>query len=59
MKFLFKCFRVKYLIILSKKFVFKIPISHAEGRFYNDEETINNLIKIDQIILNTWLKMKL
>jgi phosphoribosylformylglycinamidine (FGAM) synthase-like amidotransferase family enzyme len=37
----------------------KIPISHAEGRFYNDEETINNLIKIDQIILNTSIKMEL
>jgi len=27
----------------------KIPISHAEGRFYNDEETINNLIKNNRI----------
>ena len=42
-----------------KKFVLKIPISHAKGRFYNDEETINNLIKIEQIILNTCIKMEL
>ena len=35
---------------LSKKSVLKIPIAHAEGRFYADDETINNLIKNDQII---------
>ena len=28
----------------------KVPIAHAEGRFYADDETINNLIKNDQII---------
>ena len=28
----------------------KIPIAHTKGRFHADDETINNLIKIDRII---------
>ena len=34
----------------SKKYILKIPIAHAEGRYYADNETINDLIKNDQII---------
>ena len=34
----------------SNKNVIKIPIAHAEGRYYADNKTINSLISNDQII---------
>ncbi|MBH08334.1 MAG: hypothetical protein CMP71_04735 [Flavobacteriales bacterium] len=40
----------KFVYKFSKKSVLKIPIAHTEERFYADDETINNLIKNDQII---------
>ena len=36
-----------------KKIVLKIPIAHAEGSFYTDDETINSLIKMTKLFLNT------
>lgn len=33
-----------------KKHVYKIPIAHGEGRFHADEETMNNIVKNNQII---------
>jgi phosphoribosylformylglycinamidine synthase I len=32
--------------------VLKIPIAHGEGRYYADEETLNSLIKNNQVIYN-------
>tara|TARA_A100001388_G_scaffold257554_1_gene223450 strand:- start:581 stop:697 length:117 start_codon:yes stop_codon:yes gene_type:complete len=37
----------------------KTPFALTEGRFFADEKIINNLIKIDQIILNTLIEMEL
>jgi phosphoribosylformylglycinamidine synthase subunit PurQ / glutaminase len=37
-------------IALDKKKALKIPIAHAEGRYYADEKTLDNLEKNDQII---------
>ena len=34
----------------SKKNVVKIPVAHAEGRYYADDKTINSLISNDQIM---------
>jgi phosphoribosylformylglycinamidine synthase len=28
----------------------KIPIAHAEGRYYADEKTLKNMIELDQIL---------
>jgi len=35
---------------LSKDSVVKIPIAHAEGRYYTDDETVGQLIENDQIL---------
>ncbi len=37
-------------IALDKKQALKIPIAHAEGRYYADEKTLDNLEKNNQII---------